>query len=58
MTRTDNGYWKIRWLDRPHIRGVEQMLRILGWGHSAPTVAELIFVREQRHNHFLLFRET
>ncbi len=30
------------------------MFRIPGRGHSDPTVTELIFVREQRLNHFAI----
>jgi hypothetical protein len=39
---------------RPHIRADEQILRILGRGHSVPTVTELIFVRAQRFTHFAI----
>jgi hypothetical protein len=37
------------WIFQPPVAylGDEQMLRILGRGHSVPTVTELIFVRAQ-----------
>jgi hypothetical protein len=34
--------------------GDEQMLRILGRGHSVPTVTELIFVRAQCFSNFTI----
>ena len=49
LRRKDNGYWIFQ--PPAAYLGDEQILRVLGWGHSVPTVAELIFVRAQ---HFTL----
>ena len=48
LRRMGNGYWTFQ--PPAAYSGDEQMLRILGRDHSAPTVTELIFVREQRLN--------
>jgi hypothetical protein len=45
LRRTDRGYWIFQ--PSAAYSGDEQMLRILGRGHSVPTVTELIFVRAQ-----------
>ncbi len=45
LRRTDKGYWIFQ--SPTTYSGDEQMLSILGRGHSVPTVTELIFVRVQ-----------
>ena len=45
LRRTDNGYWIFQ-LPTAY-SGDEQMLLVLGRGHSVPMVTELIFVRAQ-----------
>ena len=52
LRRTDKGYWIFQ--PPAAYLGDEQMLRILGRGHSVPTVTELIFVRAQCINHFAI----
>ena len=50
LRRTDKGYWIFQ--SPAAYLGDEQMLSILGRGHSVPTVTELIFVRVRCINHF------
>ncbi len=45
LRRTD--YWILDFQPPAAYLGDEQMLRILGRGHSVPTITELIFVRAQ-----------
>ncbi len=50
LGRTD--YWLLDFQPPTAYLGDEQMLRILGRGHSVPTVTELIFVRAQCFTNF------
>ena len=52
LRRMDKGYWIFQ--PPAAYSGDEQMLRILGRGHSVPTVTELIFVRAQRFTNFTI----
>jgi hypothetical protein len=49
LRRTDTGFQS-----PAAYLGDEQMLRILGRGHSVPTVTELIFVRAQSLTNFAI----